>query len=163
MADWILAQALEIAQASQANLRLLHVLSGDDPDSPHMPIHTAFDHYPLVLEQTVWDTYNTQWQSYAQNSRVLLQQLCGVAAERGVAAEWIQVSGLPEQAICEQASTWDADVVVLGSRGHTGLRELFLGSVSNYVTHHAPCSVWVVRSAAHQNAHDSASATQTTA
>jgi len=30
------------------------------------------------------------------------------------------------------------------SHGRTGLRELFLGSVSNYVLHHAPCSVMVV-------------------
>ncbi|MEM9908892.1 MAG: universal stress protein, partial [Cyanobacteria bacterium P01_D01_bin.44] len=54
-------------------------------------------------------------------------------------------SGTPEHLICDLAHSWNADVIVLGSRGHRGLRELFLGSISNYVTHHAPCSVWVVR------------------
>ncbi len=33
----------------------------------------------------------------------------------------------------------------MGSRGLKGLKEMFLGSVSNYVTHHAPCSVLIVR------------------
>ncbi|MGL5078438.1 MAG: universal stress protein, partial [Waterburya sp.] len=32
-------------------------------------------------------------------------------------------------------------------RGLKGLKEMFLGSVSNYVTHHAPCSVLILRSA----------------
>ncbi|MEM7594362.1 MAG: universal stress protein, partial [Cyanobacteria bacterium P01_A01_bin.83] len=31
------------------------------------------------------------------------------------------------------------------SRGLKGLKEMFLGSVSNYVTHHANCSVFIVR------------------
>jgi nucleotide-binding universal stress UspA family protein len=33
----------------------------------------------------------------------------------------------------------------MGRRGRTGLSELFLGSVSNYVTHHAPCSVLTLK------------------
>ena len=37
-------------------------------------------------------------------------------------------------------------MIVVGSRGLKGLKEMFLGSVSNYVTHHAPCSVLIVRS-----------------
>ncbi len=38
-----------------------------------------------------------------------------------------------------------ADVIVMGRRGHSGLSELILGSVSNYVLHHAPCSVLIVQ------------------
>ena len=37
------------------------------------------------------------------------------------------------------------DLVVLGSRGHTGLRRLRLGSTASAVAHHAPCSVLLAR------------------
>lgn len=55
------------------------------------------------------------------------------------------MSGSPERSICEIAQTWEADLIIVGSRGLTGIKEMFLGSVSNYVTHHAPCSVLIVR------------------
>lgn len=38
-----------------------------------------------------------------------------------------------------------ADLLVVGSRGLTGLRELALGSVSDYCAHHAHCPVVIVR------------------
>lgn len=47
--------------------------------------------------------------------------------------------------ICELARNWNADLIILGRRGRTGLSELLLGSVSNYVLHHAPCSVLTVQ------------------
>lgn len=40
---------------------------------------------------------------------------------------------------------WNADLIIMGSRGHSGLKELVLGSISKYVVHHALCSVMVVR------------------
>ncbi|NEO65320.1 MAG: universal stress protein, partial [Moorea sp. SIO4G2] len=39
-------------------------------------------------------------------------------------------------------------LIVLGRRGLGGLKEMVLGSVSNYVVHHAPCSVLVVQGVA---------------
>ncbi len=55
--------------------------------------------------------------------------------------------GTPHQEIATVAAALDAGLVVMGSRGATGIRAL--GSVSERVAHHAPCSVLVVRQTAH--------------
>ena len=43
------------------------------------------------------------------------------------------------------AQEWGADVIVIGRRGRRNLSEILLGSVSNYVIHHAPCPILVVQ------------------
>lgn len=55
------------------------------------------------------------------------------------------VLGVPEKAIVEEAEDWGADLIVTGSHGHGFWRRAWLGSVSNAVVHHAPCSVLIVR------------------
>ena len=52
--------------------------------------------------------------------------------------------GAPDQQIIERAKEWDADLIVVGSHGR-GFWGRLIGSVSNGVVHHAPCSVMVVR------------------
>jgi nucleotide-binding universal stress UspA family protein len=47
--------------------------------------------------------------------------------------------------ILDQATAWPADLIVLGSHGRTGLDRLLLGSVSESIVRHAPCSVEIVR------------------
>ena len=54
--------------------------------------------------------------------------------------------GIPAQVIVEAAESWDADLVVVGSHGYGFWGRLALGSVSDAVVHHSPCSVLVVRS-----------------
>lgn len=48
-------------------------------------------------------------------------------------------------AILGYAESVDADLIVVGNRGMSGKRRLILGSVPNSVSHHAPCSVLIVR------------------
>ena len=52
--------------------------------------------------------------------------------------------GSPDQQIIEKAKEWNADLIVVGSHGR-GFWGRMLGSVSDGVVHHAPCSVLVVR------------------
>ena len=53
--------------------------------------------------------------------------------------------GSPEKQIVEEAETFGADLIVVGSHGYNTWERLLLGSVSDSVVHHAPCSVLVVR------------------
>lgn len=51
----------------------------------------------------------------------------------------------PQQVIVEEAERFDADLIMVGSRGLSTWKRVFLGSVSTDVVQHAPCSVEVVR------------------
>jgi len=51
--------------------------------------------------------------------------------------------GRPGETLVEMAA--DADLLVVGSHGSGIIKELFLGSVSNYCAHHSPCPVVLVR------------------
>ena len=57
----------------------------------------------------------------------------------------IAVAGSPGQEIVSQARRGGFDQVVMGNRGHSAIKELLLGSVSEYVLHHAQCPVTIVR------------------
>ena len=56
--------------------------------------------------------------------------------------------GTPAQVIIDAAERWGADLIIVGSHGRGFWGRLALGSVSDAVLHHAPCSVLVVRSRA---------------
>lgn len=53
--------------------------------------------------------------------------------------------GSPESRIVETAEKMHPDVIIVGSHGYNRWERLLLGSVSDSVVHHAPCSVLVVR------------------
>ena len=55
------------------------------------------------------------------------------------------VTGSPQRVLVEKAQEWGADLMVVGSHGYGFWERALLGSVSNSVVHHAPCSVLVVR------------------
>ncbi|MFV0387489.1 MAG: universal stress protein [Pyrinomonadaceae bacterium] len=51
----------------------------------------------------------------------------------------------PKHAITEEAESWGADLVVVGSHGYGFWDRMLLGSVSDAVVNHSPCSVLVIR------------------
>ncbi len=133
--------AVSLAQATGATLMLLHIMSHDEAGYPLLPTYT---YYPIVDDHE-YDAYQRQLAEYKQWGLDFLQNLTQEATIAGVDAEYTQLTGTPGRMICELANNWSADLIIVGSRGLKGLKEMFLGSVSNYVTHHAPCSVLIVR------------------
>jgi nucleotide-binding universal stress UspA family protein len=76
----------------------------------------------------------------------LLEQARAEATEAGVAdVETFARQGDAADAILDVAEEQGCDLVVVGNKGMTGAKRFLLGSVPNKVSHHAPCSVLIVR------------------
>ncbi len=139
----VFEEALSLAKLTQASLMLVHVLSPEEEGSPYVPMMSNFDYYPGLSSQS-FELYQKQWDTFKKLGIQMLQSFCAQANTAGVSAEFTQNVGNPGRIVCDLAHSYGADLIVMGRRGHSGLMELFLGSVSNYVLHHAPCSVHVV-------------------
>jgi nucleotide-binding universal stress UspA family protein len=74
-----------------------------------------------------------------------LNSAAEIARGAGVAVNTHARQGDPADAILDVAEERDADLVIVGNKGMTGAKRFLLGSVPNKVSHHAPCSVLIVR------------------
>jgi len=63
----------------------------------------------------------------------------------GITVETMMRAGKPAEVICEEAERGNFDLIILGDTGRGGLKELFLGSVSNKVVHQAKVDVMIVK------------------
>ena len=74
-----------------------------------------------------------------------LKNAGGEIEEAGVQVETYAREGDPADAILDVAEEQKADLIVVGNKGMTGAKRFLLGSVPNKVSHHAPCSVMIIR------------------
>ena len=74
-----------------------------------------------------------------------LREACEAIEAAGVAVTPYSREGDPADAILDVAEERGADLIVVGNKGMTGAKRFLLGSVPNKVSHHAPCSVLIVR------------------
>jgi nucleotide-binding universal stress UspA family protein len=63
----------------------------------------------------------------------------------GIEVEVFARQGDPADAILDVAEERGSDLIVVGNEGMTGAKRFLLGSVPNKVSHHAPCSVLIIR------------------
>jgi nucleotide-binding universal stress UspA family protein len=63
----------------------------------------------------------------------------------GVEVETFARQGDPADAILDVAEERGADLIIVGNKGMTGAKRFLLGSVPNKISHHAPCSVMIIR------------------
>jgi nucleotide-binding universal stress UspA family protein len=136
----IFEQALMLAKVNQSELMLIHVLIILD------------DFYPgdtfVGIPTSAVQMYAKRLEKQEQSGIEKLQSLTAEATAAGIRTEFTQNVGDPGKLICELAKSWNADSIVIGRRGLSGLSELFMGSTSNYVLHHAPCNVLTIQGTA---------------
>jgi nucleotide-binding universal stress UspA family protein len=117
----------EVARASGAEVKLLHVVH---------PVATFVgERHPHELHP-------------ARAAKDLLGRLMKRLPQE-VAVERDVLDGVPAQRIIDAARDWNADLIVVGDHNRHTLSRFVLGSVSDAVLRHAPCSVLVVREKDH--------------
>jgi nucleotide-binding universal stress UspA family protein len=96
------------------------------------------------------------WESIESSSKIQSVSLRGAAesvlarsaakaAEQGVRVGYSAHEGEPAEVLLEVAAEQGADLIVIGNKGMTGAGRFLQGSVPNKISHHADCSVLVVR------------------
>jgi nucleotide-binding universal stress UspA family protein len=80
-----------------------------------------------------------------EDVNLVLDAAAAAAKQEGIEVQTHPVEADPAEAILNVAEETDADLIVVGNKGMTGARRFLLGSVPNNVSHHAPCSVIIVR------------------
>ncbi|MBW4623378.1 MAG: universal stress protein [Cyanosarcina radialis HA8281-LM2] len=144
LAEYVVETAIAQAKAIGGNLLLLHVPNVQEQEFPQIEERTSGNYSPESVEAEV-QSYERQWKIYEQVGLNFLQAYNERAIAAGIDADYAQPTGdlvaNPGETICAVAEEWEADLIVIGHRGSSGVRELMLGSVSNYVWHHATCSV----------------------
>ena len=74
-----------------------------------------------------------------------LEEAAAEIREGGVEVTVFARQGDPADAILDVAEERGSDLIVVGNKGMTGAKRFLLGSVPNKVSHHAPCSVLIIR------------------
>ncbi len=110
-------------------VRVLHVV---EPAVVSEPPQMSRGYYPEV-------------QDLLPAAEELVQQTAKTLTAAGFSVTTSVVIGDARNLILDAATEWNADLIILGSHGRTGLGRFFLGSVSEAVARHAPCSVQIVR------------------
>jgi nucleotide-binding universal stress UspA family protein len=80
-----------------------------------------------------------------EDVNLVLEAAAAEARKAGVEVSIHPVEADPADAILNTAESTKADLIVVGNKGMTGARRYLLGSVPNNVSHHASCSVMIVR------------------
>ncbi|MCL4686191.1 universal stress protein [Myxococcota bacterium] len=86
------------------------------------------------------------WTQVKSDAAANLERHAELLRARGLRVETILREGYPASVIEEEAQTRNVDLIVIGTRGHTGLKHLLLGSVAERVVQKAPCAVLTVKS-----------------
>jgi len=123
-----LEYALPLAERFGAKLHLVHAFDYDYPMS-------TLSAMPLAIpEEEIAHRAKRRLQDVAKKYAIALApENCHV------------VKGRAYHAVCQLARKLGSDLIVTTTRGHTGLRHVFLGSTAERIVRHAPCAVLVVR------------------
>ncbi len=137
--------ALELAKAENSQIMIVTVIQENNTRGMDLPLYSEMTGYAGIYTQEMIELEEKLRQESLEELQSWLTRLTKQAITKGINADSEYIYGEPGPQICTKAKKWEADLIVVGRRGRKGLSELFLGSISNYVIHHAPCSTLVVQ------------------
>ncbi len=125
-------QATELAKAIGANINIV---------SAFEPVGNQ-----RLREERQQVPEDMQWMvNEREDVEATLRDATESLQEAGVNVETYARQGDPADAILDVAEEQNADLIIVGNKGMTGAKRFLLGSVPNKVSHHAPCSVLIIR------------------
>jgi nucleotide-binding universal stress UspA family protein len=128
----ILAWAGHLAEEHGSTVMLLHVY-----------------HLPVEFQQLEGAYLPADfWESVKEEAERQLERHAERIRESGVQVECITREGYAASVIEEEAVQEKADMIVMGSRGLSGIKHLLLGSIAERVVQKAPCPVLTVKTPA---------------
>ena len=99
-----------------------------------------------LREEAVQVPDDLQWMvNPREDVDATLKDAADAVKAAGVDVEIFARQGDPADAILDVAEETNEDLIVVGNKGMTGAKRFLLGSVPNKVSHHAPCSVLIIR------------------
>ena len=125
-------QAIELARSVGARIELV---------SAYEPVSDA-----RLREESVVVPEDLHWMvNPREDVEATLEAAAREIRAAGVAGEVFARQGDPADCILDVAEERGSDLIVIGNKGMTGAKRFLLGSVPNKVSHHAPCSVMIIR------------------
>lgn len=140
----VFAQAMALAKKDHSYLYIFHAIN-HFPARQDVLVGSGVTPYAGFYEGETLAFSDRLIEETTEELNAWLRSLQEFAADEGIEADYEYGVGEPGKLICERAKQYAVDLVVIGRRGRKGLSEILLGSVSNYVVHHAPCHVLVVQ------------------
>ena len=141
-ASAVLDSALSMSQPG-SELLLLHFIDWQMQEvSPGIDLGTLYD---INISGDRYDWSRQRLHQEVEICDLWLETLAKKVRQHNILCDRDCCIGNCNLGISNRAKEWGADLIIVGRRGHKNISEIFLGSVSNYVIHHAPCSVFVVQ------------------
>jgi nucleotide-binding universal stress UspA family protein len=131
----------ECAKGAEAAAVDLGTKLGDELVLCHVLVETPLYGEGFLTAPKIKDVYDAQ-RKWAEAK---LEARCADLRQRGIKASWRVATGPPFQMIVDMAAREHAALIVMGTRGRSGLDRILLGSVAERVIRLAPCPVLTVR------------------
>src|SRR5262245_60035685 len=122
-----LPYAVALARQFNASITVIHVVPA--------PVPAGLNHIGIVLEE----------KRLTSEAETALARFREKEFPPELKLDTLLLAGGPAHTLCEAAKTVEADLIILATHGHTGLKHFLLGSTAERVVRHAPCPVLVVR------------------
>jgi nucleotide-binding universal stress UspA family protein len=124
-------KALSLAKKTGFDVTAIHVVHVPNPTLPYPPVGRMHWDYPMLTK-----TMNKQGES-------ILNEIKDIGKSMDIKVKTILIEGMPDDEIIKLANK--NDLIIMGSKGHSSLDRILVGSVTEKVLHHSNATVMIVR------------------